>query len=158
MYVILCIQVGPKTVVLGENAIKYGLAESLIERLYSCYYDIGNNQWCPWVSKLLINYRSHEAIMRLSSNLFYNNTVVSKSDSKLHPSTCYPLHFVCTSLEIGRFQDVSGIQDDEADAVLREVQKYTEVWPRRWGKRERSSVCVVASSRNQVCSSKLEFM
>ena len=96
--------------------------------------------------------------MRLSSNLFYNSTVVSKSDSKLHPSTCYPLHFVCTSLQDDGFQGVSDIQIDEADAVLREVQKYTEFWPRQWGKRERSSVCVVASSRNQVCSSKLKFI
>ena len=139
-------QVGPKTVVLGENAIRYGLADSLIERLYNHY----DNQRCPWIFNLLINYRSHEAIMRLSSNLFYNSTVVSKSSSRLHPHTYYPLHFVCTSLEDGTFQDVSDIHCDEADVVLREVKKYTESWPKQWGKRMKSSVCVVASSRNQV--------
>ena len=134
---------------LGENAIKYGLADSLIERLHSRYRT--RNQQCPWVFDLLINYRSHEAIMRLSSNLFYNSTVASKSDSKLHPHTCYPLHFVCTSLEDDTFQNVSDIHCDEADIVLNEVKKYTEPWPKQWGKRERSSVGVVASSRNQVC-------
>ena len=137
--------------VLGENAIKYGLSDSLVERLYSCYYDNSNKQQCPWVFNLLINYRSHEAIMRLSSNLFYKSTIMSKSDAKLHPSTCYPLHFVCTSLKDGRFQGISDIHDDEADAVLREVKRYTEIWPKQWGKRENSSVCIIAPSRNQVC-------
>ena len=147
-------QVGPKTVVLGEEAINYGLADSLVERLYNCYCDNDNNQQCPWVFNLLINYRSHEAIMRLSSNLFYNSTVVSNSDSKLHPYTCYPLHFVCTSLEDGAFVDVSDINCDEANILLNEVKKYTEPWPKQWGKREKSSVGIVASSRNQVCSKK----
>ena len=153
-------QVGPKTVVLGEKAIRYGLADSLIERIYN-HYD-KNNQRCPWIFNLLINYRSHEAIMRLSSNLFYNSTVVSKSNSRLHPHTCYPLHFVCTSLEEGTFQDVSDICCDEVDVVLREVKKYTEPWPKQWGKRGKSSVCIVASSKNQVRTYriciKLEFM
>ena len=89
--------------------------------------------------------------MRLASNLFYNSTVVSKSDSKLHPYTCYPLHFVCTSLQGGAFENVNDIHSDEADVVLNEVKKYTEQWPKQWGRREKSSVCVVASSRNQVC-------
>ena len=85
--------------------------------------------------------------MRLPSNLFYNSTVVSKSDSKLHPHTCYPLHFVCTSLKDGTFQDVSDVHYDEADVVLNQVKKYTESWPR---KSVKSSVGIVASNRNQV--------
>ena len=88
--------------------------------------------------------------MRLSSNLFYNSTIVSKSDSKLHPHTYYPLHFVCTSLKDGTFQNVSDIQCDEADVTLSEVKKYTDPWPRQWGKRVKSSVGVIASSRSQV--------
>lgn len=130
---------------LGEEAIKNGLAKSLVERLHSCYDGSDN-----WVSELLINYRSHEAIMRLSSQLFYGSTIVSKSDSKLHSSTFYPLHFVCTSLENDKFQNISDINPDEADVVLSEVQKYTDPWPKQWGKRVKSSVGVVASSRNQV--------
>ena len=90
--------------------------------------------------------------MRLSSNLFYDSVIVSKSNSKLHPHTCYPLHFVCTSLQDGTFQNVNDINCDEADIVLCEVKKYTESWPKQWGKRDKSSVCIVASSRNQVSS------
>ena len=143
-------QVGPQTLVLGQHAIEYGLAVSLVKRLYNHYYDI-NNKTCSLISNLLINYRSHEAIMRLPSNLFYNSSVVSKSDSKLHPHTYYPLHFVCTSLEDGEFQNVSDVNCDEADIILNEVKKYTESWPRQWEKREKGSVCIFASSRNQVC-------
>ena len=135
---------------LGKEPIKYGLAVSLVERLYGCYNDNNNNQQCSWIFNLLINYRSHEAIMRLSSNLFYNSTILSKSDSKLHPYTCYPLHFVCTSLKDGSLQNVCDIQCDEADVLLHEVQKYTKSWPKQWGKREKSSVGVIAASRNQV--------
>ena len=89
--------------------------------------------------------------MRLASNLFYNSTILSKSDSKLHPYTCYPLHFVCTSLKDSAFQNIGDIDHDEADVILHEVQKYTKDWPKQWGKRERSSVGVIAASRNQVC-------
>jgi len=142
MYII---QVGPKTLVLGENAIKHGLATSLVERLNHHYN--GNRQW---ISNLLINYRSHEAIMRLSSNLFYNSTVESKSASRLHPSTCYPLHFVCASVANQAFKNVSDINEDEITAVLEEVKYYTDPWPMQWGRKERASVCIVASSRNQV--------
>jgi len=132
---------------LGENAIKHGLATSLVERLHHHY---NNNR--HWISNLLVNYRSHEAIMRLSSNLFYDSTVVSKSPSRLHPSTCYPLHFVCTSMVNKDFRNVSDINEDEIAAVLEEVKCYTDPWPMQWGKKKRASVCIVASSRNQVRS------
>ena len=144
-------QIGPRTVVLSEEAIRNGLADSLVERLYSCYHD-NSNQQCPWIFNILSNYRNHAAIMRLPSNLFYNSTIVSKSDSKLHPHTCYPLHFVCTSLKDGTFQDISDVHYDEADVVLNQVKKYTESWPKQWGKSVKSCVGVVASSRNQVCT------
>ena len=130
---------------MGINAIKHGLAESLLERLYHYYND------SQWISHLLINYRSHEAIMRVSSNLFYNSTVISESTAILHPSTCYPLIFVCTSLNYGKFQNVIDIDMCEVDVVLKEVKKYTHPWPAQWGSQEKSSVCIVASNRNQVC-------
>ena len=138
---------------LGENAIKHGLAESLVERLHHHY-----NSNPQWISHLLINYRSHEAIMRLSSNLFYNSSVVSKSTAVLHPSTCYPLHFVCTSLTYGKFQNVIDIDMSEVDVVIKEVKKYTNPWPAQWGSREKSSVCIVASNRNQVCVGLIIYM
>lgn len=133
---------------LGENAIQYGLADSLVVRLYNHYNN--SEELCRHVFNLLVNYRSHEAIMRLPSNLFYSSTVVSKSNSKLHPSTCYPLHFVCTSLDDSTFQNISDIDYNEADVVINEAKKYTNPWPKQWGKREKSSVCIVASNRNQV--------
>jgi len=140
-------QVGPKTLVLGDKANRYGLAESLVERLYNlyCHYHVDPQ----WVSNLLINYRSHEAIMHLSSNLFYDSTVVSKSDSRLHPHTYYPLYFVCTSLKNSSFFNICDVHPDEAEVLLREVRKYTQPWPSQWGARKRS-VCIVASSRSQV--------
>lgn len=88
--------------------------------------------------------------MRLSSNLFYNSTIVSKSDTKLHPDTCYPLHFICTSLKDDKFQNVSDVDCDEADIILREVKRYTDSWPKQWEKRGKASVCIFAPSRNQV--------
>lgn len=135
---------------LGQHAIDNGLAISLVKRLYNHYYDINNKTTCSLICNLLVNYRSHEAIMRLPSNLFYNSSVVSKSDSKLHPLTYYPLHFVCTSLEDGAFRNVSDVNCDEADIILNEVKKYTESWPKQWEMREKGSVCIFASSRNQV--------
>ena len=102
---------------LGENATNHGLSQSLVERLYHHY-----NNDPQWISHLLINYRSHESTMRLSSNLFYNSSVVSKSTAILHPSTCYPLHFVCTSLAYEKFDNVRDVDMSEVDLVLKEVR------------------------------------
>ena len=120
---------------------------SLVERLHQHY-----NNDCQWISNLLINYQNHEAIMQLSSNLFYDSTVVSKSSSRLHPLTYYPLHFVCTSLVNKAFHNVSDVNEDEIAAVIEEVKCYTDPWPMQWGKKQRASVCIVASSGSQVSS------
>ena len=48
---------------------------------------------------LLTNYRCHDSILRLPSNLFFNSTLQVRTNSELHPKTSSALHFVCTSMK-----------------------------------------------------------
>ncbi|KAM4583240.1 putative helicase mov-10-B.1 isoform 3-T3 [Fundulus diaphanus] len=62
-------QLGP--IVRSPYAIKHGLGLSLLERLMNrkTYQDLDSR----FVTKLLQNYRSHAAILKIPNELFYNN-------------------------------------------------------------------------------------
>ncbi|XP_051780349.1 RNA helicase Mov10l1 [Erpetoichthys calabaricus] len=82
-------QLGP--LVKSKLATVYGLSKSLLERLMSMsLYSRQEKEFGPHgaynpllVTKLLINYRSHEAILLLPSRLFYNQELELGSDPKV---------------------------------------------------------------------------
>ena len=69
-------QVGPETLVLGEEAMKNGLGQSLLKRLHTLYqskeYSTGAEMY---TASLLTNWRSHHEIVKLVSKLFYRDTL-----------------------------------------------------------------------------------
>ncbi|NXQ19914.1 SDE3 helicase, partial [Peucedramus taeniatus] len=75
-------QLGP--VLTSPLAIQYGLGTSLLERLmlHNPLYKKSSGGYDPqFITKLLWNYRSHEAILRIPNELFYDNELkVCKSD------------------------------------------------------------------------------
>lgn len=75
-------QLGP--VLTSPLAIQHGLGTSLLERLmlHSPLYKKSSGGYDPqFITKLLWNYRSHEAILRIPNELFYDNELkVCKSD------------------------------------------------------------------------------
>ncbi|XP_021395152.2 helicase MOV-10 [Lonchura striata] len=75
-------QLGP--VLTSPLAIQYGLGTSLLERLmlHNPLYEKSSGGYNPqFITKLLWNYRSHEAILRIPNELFYDNELkVCKSD------------------------------------------------------------------------------
>ncbi|NXU07676.1 SDE3 helicase, partial [Buphagus erythrorhynchus] len=75
-------QLGP--VLTSPLAIQHGLGTSLLERLMlhnPLYKKSGEGYNPQFITKLLWNYRSHEAILRIPNELFYDNELkVCKSD------------------------------------------------------------------------------
>ena len=71
MYII---KVGPDTLVLGQKARDHGLGNSLLTRLHALYSSPDNKERAePYTAKLLTNYRCHDSILKLPSELFYNS-------------------------------------------------------------------------------------
>ena len=73
---------------------------------------------------LLTNYRCHETILRLPSNLFFNSTLQVRTSSQLHPKTSSALEFVFTSMDSGDNGKVVSCEDcceKEARIVLKQV-------------------------------------
>ncbi|NWX36340.1 SDE3 helicase, partial [Notiomystis cincta] len=75
-------QLGP--VLTSPLAIQHGLGTSLLERLmlHNPLYQKSSGGYNPqFITKLLWNYRSHEAILRIPNELFYDNELkVCRSD------------------------------------------------------------------------------
>ncbi|NXO09196.1 SDE3 helicase, partial [Oriolus oriolus] len=75
-------QLGP--VLTSPLAIQHGLGTSLLERLMlhnPLYKKLSGGYDPQFITKLLWNYRSHEAILRIPNELFYDNELkVCKSD------------------------------------------------------------------------------
>ncbi|XP_068634205.1 probable RNA helicase SDE3 [Aristolochia californica] len=71
-------QLGP--VVLSKEAENFGLGKSYLERLFECepYFNGDDN----FVTKLVRNYRSHPAILRLPSELFYKGELMACREQK----------------------------------------------------------------------------
>ena len=73
---------------------------------------------------LLTNYRCHDSIMRLPSNLFFESTLqVRAKDSKLHPKTSSALEFFCTSMDSSVVVSRDDFNEEEAIFTLEQVDK-----------------------------------
>ncbi|XP_070558599.1 RNA helicase Mov10l1-like [Ptychodera flava] len=87
-------QLGP--VLTSRAAIKYGLNVSFLERLTSrppycrdeAKYKAHGNYNPYLISKLVDNYRSHPALLKLPSQIFYHDELSAKADVKIRESLC----------------------------------------------------------------------
>ena len=136
--------------VLGNEAQQNGLGISLLERLHKHYETLGEVSQQHSIP-LLTNYRCHSGILTLPSSLFYGSTLQCRvPEESAHPDAQYPLVFVCSSLDAS----VKCIRNDkdeaEARLLLQQVSKFIKNWPRAWGNMERSQICIMTPSANQV--------
>ena len=147
----LSLQVGPQVKVLSHTARQHGLGASLIERLFE-HYKRGARR--SHTTTLLTNYRSHPSILLLASSLFYQCTLLSRSNSKAHPKAPYPLLFACTSInsEVRSFSNLPAENHKEADLLVQKMMEYISDWPTEWSSAHRPTVGLLASSRQQVSS------
>ncbi|TRY96813.1 hypothetical protein DNTS_015987 [Danionella cerebrum] len=82
-------QLGP--VIKSKLASAYGLGTSLLERLMeNPLYGCGDSGFNPLlVTKLLYNYRCHEALLELPSRLFYAGELCVRSERAVVDSLCH---------------------------------------------------------------------
>ena len=154
--VLLHIQVGPRLLVLGEEAQRYGLGTSLLERLHTLY-DKANrsssSNACSATSvTLLTNYRCHSGILMLPSSLYYQSTLQCRvPDSEAHDLAPFPLVFSCSDVKQSN-NTTSGGNEEEAGVLIEEVCKYFKKWPKHWDKKDKK-ICIMSPSPVQVgCS------
>ena len=148
-------QVGPSMLVLGKDALRYGLGQSLLERLHSMYAAQASTNTENHSATLLNNYRCHRSLLALPSYLFYHSALianrVAEKQALLHPRTTYSLHFICSSLDDSVVEVEESTNAKEASLLLHAAAKYIAEWPyHEWGEKDLKTVCIMASTANQV--------
>ena len=134
---------------LSELAQKYELGNSLLERLFT-HYKAGNNSSRVrqnHTASLLTNYRCHSSILTLTSSLFYEHTLLSRSQSKTHPLAPYPLVFTCSSINRRALENLPAENRDEAKMLVEKMHVFVKNWPRS---KPKPVVGLLASTRKQV--------
>ena len=144
-------QVGPALLVLGDIPQRNGLGVSLLERLYSCYYELGevasNN-----TATLSANYRCHKAIVDLVGSLFYNSQLSLAEGEHLptHRNYKYPLAFICCDCS----RSGNDYNQHEADVIVKKALHIVKSSPLGWGKPTEvlQQIFLVSSCEEQVSS------
>lgn len=129
----------------NKIAREKGLGTSLLERLFSLYK--GTRAERSHVSTLLTNYRCHPSILMLASSLFYECTLLSRSDSKALPAAPFPIVFECSSVSRSFANKTPEFVDEARDLVSRMMDFILNDWPRS---EKQTSVGLLASTRKQV--------
>ena len=100
------------------------------------------------MSTLLTNYRCHPSILMLASSLFYQCSLLSRSESKALPKAPFPIVFECSSVNRVNFANVPA-EDRREGLIL--VNRMLDVILNDWPKSEKqTSVGLLASTRKQV--------
>lgn len=144
---------GPKLLVLGKEAQSNGLGISLLERLHAQYdkRQFPSKRFCSVT--LLTNHRCHSGILMLPSSLYYHSTLrCGKKNDTPHHLVPFPLTFVCSDVKQPN-SETSGVNEAEADVIMKEVEKYFKTWPKSWSRQEKR-ICIMSPSADQVCNYK----
>lgn len=99
-----------------------GLGTSLLERLFEIYKESGIKD--THSSTLITNYRCHPSILMLPSSLFYQCTLLSRSDIKAFPEYPFPLVFECSSLNQSPPANFQAENTEEAKVLVNRVIEF----------------------------------
>lgn len=143
--------------VLGEAAIKNGLGQSLLERLHTAYNDESlADASTTHCATLLTNFRCHHAILSLPSYLFYDSSLITAAEAvtHLHPQATYPLYFICSDLS-----NRKEVHDNkfEVTLLLQKMDKFVQNWPKEWGIKDLSKICMMTTTSHQVSLGSIYF-
>ncbi|KAG8254716.1 hypothetical protein J6590_005275 [Homalodisca vitripennis] len=118
---------------------------SLLERLYDHYPP---NFPC----KILLceNYRAHEAIIEFTSELFYDQKLISSGKQPRHDKF-YPLTFFTTRGEdVQDHNSTAFYNNSEVYEVVERVCELKKRWPSAWGKLDEHSIGIMTPYADQV--------
>ncbi|XP_058833823.1 probable helicase with zinc finger domain [Topomyia yanbarensis] len=118
---------------------------SLLERLYDHY---PNDFPC----KILLceNYRAHEAIIKFTSELFYEQKLIASGKQPRHEKF-YPLTFFTTRGEDVQDKNSTAFYNNsEVYEVVERVCELRKKWPSSWGKINDQSIGIMTPYADQV--------
>lgn len=118
---------------------------SLLERLYD-HYPVD----FPCKILLCENYRAHEAIIKFTSELFYDQKLIASGKQPRHEKY-YPLTFFTTRGEDVQDKNSTAFYNNsEVYEVVERVQDLRKHWPASWGKMNDQSIGIMTPYADQV--------
>uniref|UniRef100_A0A4W3ISQ7 C3H1-type domain-containing protein n=1 Tax=Callorhinchus milii TaxID=7868 RepID=A0A4W3ISQ7_CALMI len=139
-------------VVYSEFARERNLHISLIERLSQLY----PADSCCHVS-LSEQYRSHEAIISLASELFYRGSLIASSKHPAHKDFFPLTFFVAWGADVQDRSSCSYYNCAEVLEVAEQVEELQKKWPVAWGKLDENSIGMVTPYANQAMRIRAEL-
>lgn len=118
---------------------------SLLERLYD-YYP------ATFPTKILLceNYRAHEAIIKFTSELFYDQKLIASGKQPRHEKF-YPLTFFTTRGEDIQDKNSTAFYNNaEVYEIVERVCELRRKWPASWGKFNDQSIGIMTPYADQV--------
>ncbi|XP_069511137.1 probable helicase with zinc finger domain isoform X3 [Ambystoma mexicanum] len=131
--------------VYSEFARERNLHVSLLDRLYEHY-----PTEFPCRILLCENYRSHEAIINYTSELFYEGKLMASGKQPAHKDF-YPLtFFTARGEDVQEKNSTAFYNNAEVFEIVERVEELRRKWPLAWGKLDDSSIGVVTPYADQV--------
>ncbi|XP_070766164.1 putative helicase mov-10-B.2 [Enoplosus armatus] len=155
-------QLGP--ILRSPFALKYGMGVSLLERMMTDFPLYLKNEGAfnnRFVTKLLHNYRSHPAILKIPNELFYDGELQVSADEILRNSYCRWEHLPKKDFPV-IFHGVTGVDEREASspsffnvAEVEVLMEYVKKLLQTHGKRGLATISprdigIIAPYRKQV--------
>ncbi|TSK77148.1 putative helicase with zinc finger domain [Bagarius yarrelli] len=131
--------------VYSEFARERNLHVSLLDRLYEHYPP-------DYPCRILLceNYRSHEAIINYTSELFYEGKLMASGKQPPHKDF-YPLtFFTARGEDVQEKNSTAYYNNAEVFEIVERVEEIRKKWPVAWGKLDEGSIGVVSPYADQV--------
>ncbi|KAI1896747.1 hypothetical protein AGOR_G00098000 [Albula goreensis] len=131
--------------VYSEFARERNLHVSLLDRLYEHYP-------AEYPCRILLceNYRSHEAIINYTSELFYDGKLMASGKQPSHKDF-YPLtFFTARGEDVQEKNSTAYYNNAEVFEIVERVEEMRKKWPVAWGKLDEGSIGVVSPYADQV--------
>uniref|UniRef100_A0A8C8CUJ1 Probable helicase with zinc finger domain n=1 Tax=Oncorhynchus tshawytscha TaxID=74940 RepID=A0A8C8CUJ1_ONCTS len=131
--------------VYSEFSRERNLHVSLLDRLYEHY-----PAEFPCRILLCENYRSHEAIISYTSELFYDGKLMASGKQPSHKDF-YPLtFFTARGEDVQEKNSTAYYNNAEVFEIVERVEEMRKKWPVAWGKLDEGSIGVVSPYADQV--------
>ena len=138
--------------ITSDLAKEKKLGLSLLERLY---YHYPAEHPCKVL--LCENYRSHEAIVSFTSQMFYDQRLVPSGRQEPHPDWPPLTFFTARGEDIQDPNSTSYYNNSEVYEIVDRLAELKRSWPRVWGRRELAEVGVVTPYYDQVMRIRAEL-
>ncbi|KAK3765648.1 hypothetical protein RRG08_063685 [Elysia crispata] len=138
--------------VYSDFTRQQGFHTSLLERLHELY-----PKECVYKVMLCENYRAHAAIIDFTSELFYDNKLISSGNIVAHDQF-YPLTFFAAKGEEIQHENNTGFYNmSEVYEIVERVDELKKKWPEAWGAFDNNGVSIVAPYIDQVARIRSEL-